>query len=919
MQSVLTMGKLTSWMRSLRLSGRVRGVDIALEANSISRRHYHSIRVLAFCGIALIAAIIGCTVLVVFNFPDRALANSERELANTALFVARHLDQALEELRLAQKDITEAIRSRGIASSEEFERYVANQDKHLLLKASINALPHIARISLISSNGKLINSSAFSPIPDVSFADRQYFRALKSDPRLLVYVSEPLLSRIAGTQSLLLVRKLTAENGEFLGVVVGAIETDYFLRFFESLSLRKSENISLFRPDGVMLLRYPPIDSTIGKKYRGTIDTIKDDQVSAIARVVFQTDGKEHLIAAHRVFSFPLIVSVGLETEVALADWWKETKLLIGVAAASTVLIGLVLWLILRQLLRGFRWSQQKIADDKHQLDDAVNNMTQALLMFDASERIVVCNQRYIEMYGLSQDVVKPGCAFADLIRHRTETGSFTGDIDAYRASLLRDLAQGCPTELIINTTDGRVIRIINKPLPTGGWVATHEDMTERVRIEEQVAHLAYHDALTDLPNRLLFRQKLDEELKRVSRGEQVAVLYLDLDSFKKVNDTLGHSIGDELLKVMAGRLRDCVREVDTVARLGGDEFAIIQSAVESLSDVAHLANRVLEVVREPCHCCGKQLAADASIGIAIAPDDGVTPDLLLKNADLAMYGAKADDRGTYRFFEPHMDAVAKARHAMEDDLRQAIIRGELELHYQPLVNLEQNKITACEALLRWNHPQRGMVCPAEFIPLAEDTGLIVPIGESVLNTACAAAATWPTHIRVSVNVSPAQFKNSSLGLTVLRALAASGLASSRLQLELTEAVLIRNDKAVLNTLTQLRQLGLRIVMDDFGVGYSSLGYLRRFPFDKVKIDRLFIENVTEDTCSRAIVQAVLSIARSLDIATVAEGVETKEQLQAMRELGCTEAQGYLFARPMPAADILWLLSSRPENALAVA
>jgi diguanylate cyclase (GGDEF)-like protein len=915
------MEKLISWVKPLRLSERVKSLDLDPSSvnKSISRQHYRSIRLLVFCGLGLIAAIIACTTLVVFNFRDRALTNSERELANSALFIARHLDLALEELSLVEKDIDENIRSRGIASSDELERYVANQDKHLLLRASVSALPHVSRISLINADGKLINSSTSWPVPAISIADREYFEALKSDPRLLIYVNKPVRSRIAGTQVILAVRKLTAKNGEFLGVVVGAIESDYFQRFFESVLLRESETITLFRPDGIMLLRYPYIESSIGKKYRGTVNAVGDDRDAGTTHVVFQTDGKEHLTAAHRVFSFPLIVSVGVETEVALADWWKETQFLISVAAVSTVLIGLVLWLILRQLLRGYRWSQQKIAEDKQQLDNAVNNMTQALLLFDSAERIVVCNQRYIDMYGLSPYVVKPGCTFTDLIRHRKETGSFTGDVDAYRASLLRDLTKGYPTELMINTTDGRVIRIINKSLPTGGWVATHEDMTERVRIEEQVVHLAYHDVLTDLPNRLMFRQRLEEALKRVPRGEQVAVLYLDLDNFKKVNDTLGHSIGDELLKVMAGRLRDCVREVDVVARLGGDEFAIIQSAVERPADVAHLAKRVLEVFREPCDCCGKQLAADASIGIAIAPNNATDPDQLLKNADLAMYGAKADGRGTYRFFELHMDAAAKARHAMEDDLRQAIVHGELELHYQPLVNLEENRITACEALLRWKHPQRGMVSPAEFIPLAEETGLIVPLGEWVLNTACAAAVTWPAHISVSVNVSPVQFKRSSFGLSVVRALGASGLLPSRLELELTEAVLIRNDEVVLNTLNQLRELGLRIVMDDFGVGYSSLGYLRRFPFDKVKIDRSFIKSVMEDACSRAIVQAVVSITRSLGLPTVAEGVETEEQLQLVHRLGCTEAQGYLFGKAIPAADILRLLSPHSEKAVAVA
>ena len=396
-------------------------------------------------------------------------------------------------------------------------------------------------------------------------------------------------------------------------------------------------------------------------------------------------------------------------------------------------------------------------------------------------------------------------------------------------------------------------------------------------------------------------------------------MLYIDIDEFKSVNDSLGHSVGDELLKAVADRLRGCLRATEFVARLGGDEFAVIQTMVEQATDTTDLIARIHQAIREPYECFGHLLTADASIGIALAPQDGTDLDQLLKNADLAMYGAKSDGRRTYRYFEPEMAARVKALRSLELDLRQAIADGGLDIHYQPLVNLRDNRVVACEALLRWCHPQRGMISPSEFIPVAEDTGLISQLGEWVLTTACAEAATWPDGIRVAVNVSPLQLNGQNLALKVAAALAASGLAAGRLELEITEAVLIRDDEAALGMLLQLRELGVRIVLDDFGTGYSSLSYLQRFPFDKIKIDRGFIKDVAEPGGSACIVQAVVTIATARNMTTAAEGVETEQQLQALRNLGCTEMQGYLFSPAIPAADLVQLLRPRRKMTLAVA
>ncbi|GLR92391.1 diguanylate cyclase (GGDEF)-like protein/PAS domain S-box-containing protein [Bradyrhizobium liaoningense] len=446
------------------------------------------------------------------------------------------------------------------------------------------------------------------------------------------------------------------------------------------------------------------------------------------------------------------------------------------------------------------------------------------------------------------------------------------------------------------------------------------EDVTERRRADEQIAHLAHYDALTDLPNRTLFREQIERELAKVAGGEQFALLYIDVDEFKGINDSLGHHVGDELLKAIADRLRGCLKPGDLIARLGGDEFAVIQTGIESHADVLSFLTRIYQAIRQPYRCLGHQLSTDASIGIALAPQDGADLDQLIKNADLAMYGAKANGRRTHRFFEPEMDASAKARLSMELDLRQALVNGGFEIHYQPLVDLRTNEVSGCEALLRWRHPVRGMVSPAEFIPVAEDTGLINELGAWVLRMACNEAATWPAHVRVAVNVSPVQLKCDTLALRIAGALADSGLNPRRLELEITEAVLIRDDEAALSILHQLRSIGVRIALDDFGTGYSSLSYLKRFPFDKIKIDRCFVVDIAEASGSPVIVQAVVNIAAASSMTTVAEGVETEAQRDMLRALGCTQMQGYLFSAPKPASEVRKLFGpgdSAPVAAVA--
>jgi diguanylate cyclase (GGDEF)-like protein len=603
-----------------------------------------------------------------------------------------------------------------------------------------------------------------------------------------------------------------------------------------------------------------------------------------------------------------LSVAILLGTAMTTLSW--RERALLAIVAVLAVVVGL--------LLRRHRRFDQKLAAERLQLGVAVNNIPQGLVLYDASARIVVCNQPYLEMFGLSPDVVKPGCTMQRLISHRKETGSFDGDVDEFCSAIIRNVSLGKATRQLTDAPGGRAIEIVNRPLKAGGWVATIEDITERTRADAKIAHLAHYDALTDLPNRALFRERLEQALNGVRPGEHFAVLYIDIDEFKSINDALGHAIGDELLKGVADRLRGCLRETDVAARLGGDEFAVIQTSITSQSQITDLVDCIYDAIREPFECAGHLITTDASIGIALAPGEGLDLDQLLRNADLALYGAKGDGRRTYRFFEAGMDARARARRSLEFELRQAIDDGALEVHYQPVVTLEQGKVSCCEALLRWRHPERGMISPAEFIPVAEETGLINQLGQWVLHTACMEAANWPDDVRVAVNVSPVQFKSQTLVLNVAAALAASGLAASRLELEITEAVLIRDDEVALEVLHHLRSLGVRIALDDFGTGYSSLSYLQRFPFDKIKIDRSFIKDLAGAGASSSIVQAVVNIAAASDMTTTAEGVETEQQRNLLYILGCTEMQGFLFSPAIPAVEIRRLLA-QPGRAISAA
>ena len=572
-------------------------------------------------------------------------------------------------------------------------------------------------------------------------------------------------------------------------------------------------------------------------------------------------------------------------------------------AAVAIIAIALVAALLDRRA-KGELGRQQIV------LDTALENMSQGLCMFDADGKIILFNERYAAMFGRTE-ILLTGRLLVDVLREEQAKGQWQGDAGEFFARLVADARESRTTTDVV-TRFGRSIRVVNQPMQGGGWVATFEDITEWLEAQAKISHMARHDALTSLPNRVLFHEQLVQGLRRTRSGEQLAVLCLDLDHFKDINDSLGHPIGDALLKEVGRRLKATVGESDTVARLGGDEFAVVQIGRSEETAARSLAGRLVEVIAAPYEIDDHQIVIGVSIGISLSPQDGSNPDELLKNADLALYRAKADGRGTYRFFETGMDARAQARRLLEMDLRAALQRDEFEPYYQPIRDVASGRVVAFEALLRWNHPQRGLIAPINFIPLAEETGLIIQLGEFVLRSTCADAATWPDDVDVAVNLSPVQFKNPNLIASVTEALAASGLDTRRLELEITESVLLQNSEATLTTLHELRAMGVRISLDDFGTGYSSLSYLRSFPFDKIKIDRSFVSELATREDSMAIIRAVTGLGRSLGIVTTAEGVENAAQLELLRREGCTQAQGYLFSKPRPASDVAIMLD-RPQ------
>jgi diguanylate cyclase (GGDEF)-like protein/PAS domain S-box-containing protein len=876
---------------------------------------------------------------------------------------AAAIQRALNEARLIAAQVDDHIGNLdnlmlGLSRTVSTDPANARANNVLLRQVKSQLPDFVSHIVLVSLDGYSIGTSLNTGGVPFYAGDRAYFRKIMAGERLSV--GDVIRGRVTGNWIINVARPIEDQAGRLRGILTIGTE---LVRFQDALRLDNLPADSIVRivnENGIVVAQSVNGPNGIGRDLSQFENVARHLTAREASEVTRWSDDVDRITGSSTAHLVPWLVSVGLPNNIALAA--VASRLGWGALFSTTALIAAftVAWTLSGRMIRPL----QQLGKDASKLaagelghrsairsqDELGELATSFNLMAESLE------QRHEEVKRASEELRQAKDALAALIENapvpivvkELKALRFTLVNRAYekfmgisRAELIGktvyDLFPPTDADKIVEydrqalqlderITSGefpvrtpnnglRIITTMRLVVHGTDNAAQHlmaviDDVTDRKKAEEKIFHMAHHDALSGLPNRVQYYERLDQELKRVDRGERLAVLYLDLDYFKNINDTLGHSIGDELLKAVSDRLRSCVRETDTIARLGGDEFAIIQTAVEQPIDASMLADRIHEAVRAPFDLDGLQAVTNVSIGISLAPANASTPNELMKQADMALYRAKGAGRNTYRFFEPEMDASMKARRRIESDLRDAIVNGGLELHYQPVVDLQSNAIVGMEALVRWRHLERGMLSPAEFIPVAEETGLIVPLGEWVLRQACSDAVKWSSDFKVAVNLSPAQFKDRNLMQAVVATLAASGLSPRRLEVEITEKLLLQDDDNTLARLHQLRELGVQIVMDDFGTGYSSLNYLRRFPLDKIKIDQAFIGDLSDgNEVSMAIVQAVVRLAKVLRVRTTAEGVETAEQLKLVRAAGCTEMQGYLFSPPKPVEELLPLFS----------
>ncbi len=1244
-------------------------------------------RLIFICAVTLALIFVSSAALIAHNLRHRALAENEQALSNSALIIAKQIEQIFNAVEHAQKGFYEDLSRLPAINEEAIEGDLRRHDVHLKLRDKAGGMPYVGSLAIFNAHGRLINYSRHWPVPDVNVSGADYFKELKGDPSLTSYLGEPIHDVATGAWVTHLARRISGPNGEFLGIISASLDLRYLQNYFGEITSNPDTSFALFRTDGALLARYPGNEVEIGRRFPNAIalKLVKNsDRGSGMSEGVL--DGNARMVAGHRVNGYPMVASATKTTAAILANWQNTATNIAIVSALIVAVIAAFAFLLIR-LFRNYRALEQARSERKRaeqlreqslRFDVALNNMTQGLVMFDASSNLLVCNTRFLQIYDLSPDVVKPGLSLLDLLKHRKERGSFAGDPDEYNVKLLKRIAMRTPTTNDVPTPAGRIIQIVNQPMPEGGWVATHEDITEKIeaeneikrqeeqlnaalenisqgvcmfdgsqrlivcnkqyadiyalteeqtrpgtplqailehriangnapedydayfrdrlnevainlpyqtvnrlrdgryvsvvhrpmstggwvathqditearqreesfrllfegnpvpmwvidrddlhflavneaavaqygysreqfmamtvaelrpiedrarftafvrtladdqfnenigqhikadgttievavysramtynghharltvihditktklaetelrrtkiflnaviehvplpivvrevegsgenakggrftlfnrayeqltgdsrsrligktahqlfaperaeliissddetlqtnqvvatpehyintasngsrlikankiairddngepqylltvldditerrRTEQHISHLAHNDSLTGLPNRASFLEYLDATQEKAAKtGEQFAVMCLDLDRFKEANDVYGHLVGDELLREAARRLQTAAEDA-FLARIGGDEFMlVIQSNVPEAA-ARKVSDRLTAAFKKNFDIDGHQIQVGLSTGVAIFPADGADVKTLITNADAALYQAKSEVRGSVRFFEEKLGSRLRERRELQTNLRQALDHGDLSLHYQPQKTIRFGKVVGFEALARWHCPTRGMIPPDTFIPIAEQSSHIISLGEWILRESCREAASWPKPLKVAVNISPVQFHHGDLPNLVHTILLETGLKPDRLELEITEGVLIDDFARAVSVLRKLKALGIHIALDDFGSGFSSLSYLHAFPFEKIKIDRVFIGDLEHNHHSMAIVRAIITLGHNLNIPVLAEGVETESQLLFLTQEGCDEVQGYLTGKPFP-------------------
>ncbi|MEA2877348.1 MAG: hypothetical protein QOF14_2544 [Hyphomicrobiales bacterium] len=874
-------------------------------------------QVSTFFALAMIALIWGAIEFDLNAEHVRSEANAMRNTGNLARVFEDHIvrlikdnDRILRQLQLSSVRGTLSV---------DFDRLISEVE---------NSVQPIADLTLVDARGILTTTSEGPPKERIDLNDREYFKVHFHSPEAGLYISAPVRGRISQKWSIQLTRALRTPHGAFAGVVVASIRADKLTRFYELVELGPDGAISLVGLDGIIRASAGLKVDAIGRSMAGSelmrrVATTEEGSYT-IKGVM---DGVRRLVSYRVVEGFPLVLWVGRAEREVFAVYRRNSVSYRVIASGLTLLILIVMSINIRhreRLLRTreeLRSSEALAREKSRELEVTLDHMSQGIMMIDADHHVAFVNRRAVDLLNLP-DFVYSRPKFAEVMAHFLAHDEFGKDDEKVAPQLWEAIKVGNvhgANTYERTRPNGVTLEVRTTSLPAGGLVRTFTDVSERKRSENQIAHMAQHDPLTGLANRLLLSSHIEVALKRERRqGKGFALLLIDLDRFKSVNDRFGHAAGDELLRCVAQRLRDCVREADMVARLGGDEFAIIQAMTDNREGIEVLARRIVEKISAPYSLAGRSAVIGASIGIARSAD---TTDIeqLFHNADLALYRVKAEGRNGFRLFEPEMNAEVLARRRMESDLRSALDRGEFEIYYQPIYDLATENVAAVEALLRWNRPGSGRISPADFMPLAEELGLMPAIDAWVLETACAEAAGWPGDAGIAINLSPEKFKRRTLLGVVRQVLVTSGLPARRLELEISERILLQGEKGSLALLRGLRDLGVRVALDDFGVAHSSLSDLRVFSFDKIKIDQSFVAEMESSQESAAIVAAIAGLGRSLGAEITAEGVETEGQAKLARAAGCTQAQGYLYSRPLPVAAIRALLAAKGPGHRAVA
>jgi diguanylate cyclase (GGDEF)-like protein len=851
--------------------------------------------------------------LTIWGLRSDAIQEANNDTGNIAAVLSEQLARSIQSVDIVLSDVRERVEQQYASAQVDFDQRIRSRDFYRFLRERLDRLSQADFIAVIDRDGQIAITTQPSPPPKMNVTDRDYFQHFERDNDNGIYISNLLTSRTTGERTVFFCKRITGAHNEFLGVALIGLRLSYFESIYNSITRLRDQSFLLLRNDGTILVRYP--DTVDRSNQRMPAESPWYRLVAAGGghyRSPGYFDAQARFVSVQPLHEYPLVINVAVSEAAALANWYRRATL-IGIGTVLALICSIFLLRILSKQLHRLLLSEAalterevSLADKTRELqsanvhiDAALNNMSQGLCMFNGNGQLVLCNDRYIRMYNLSADVIKPGCTLLEMLEHRRQRGSFMNDPAEYDIKIRTAARNKEKANFTIELQDGRVIEVVNQPIADGGWVATHDEITERKRSEAKIAHLAHHDVLTGLPNRVAFNECLASTLEQAKRsGEQFALLCLDLDRFKYVNDLFGHAVGDALLCEVAKRLKAAIGAA-FLARIGGDEFTVIVTGTQLPYATARLAERIVTAFGDYIQIDGRKLTANVSVGVAIYPNDATEGEKLICNADAALYRAKAEGPGSYRFFEPEMDRQLRERREIQHDLTSALAKGEFELLYQPEALID-GTVIGLEALVRWNHPTRGVILPSVFIPLAEDCGLIIPLGESILRKACREAASWKSGALLAVNLSPVQFRHGDLPGLVHTVLLETGLSPSRLELEITESVLIDDFGRAQSILRRLKSLGVKIAMDDFGTGYSSLSYLQSFPFDKIKIDRSFVADLETNNNNAAIVRAVITLAKSLNLPVLAEGVETEAQSLILSREGCDQIQGYLIGKPLP-------------------